>query len=134
MPLIRIDLNEGKPESYVQAIGAGVHRALTECFNVPLRDRFQVITEHKPTRLIYDPAYFDVNRTDNFVLVQVIMGSGRTTEQKQNFFKRLAELLSENPGLRPEDLFVTLVENTLDNWTFGNGEAQCLILPRERWR
>ncbi len=134
MPFMRIDLNEGKPETYVQALGEGVHQAIKEVFGVPERDRFQVIAEHKRGRLIYDPGYFDIDRTDDFVLVQVTLGSGRTTVQKQEFFARLAELLEHSPGLRPQDLFVTLVENSLDNWTFGNGVAQCITVPRERWR
>ncbi|MDJ0755010.1 MAG: tautomerase family protein [Ardenticatenaceae bacterium] len=133
MPFSRIDLHEGKSESYIQAISDGLHEALQACFNVPERDRFQIISEHKPGRIIYDD-YFDVNHSDAFVLIQITMGSGRSQAQKRAFFKRLAENLARSPGLRPEDLFIVLSENALENWSFGNGEAHCLTVPREMWR
>lgn len=45
MPLVRISLREGKPETYRRAIGEAVHRAMVETISVPALDRFQVITE-----------------------------------------------------------------------------------------
>ena len=124
MPLVRIDLRAGKPPQQVQAIGAAVQQAMVDCLNVPARDQFQVITEHTPDHLVYTADYLDIQRTDNIVLVQVTLSAGRTTEQKQAFYARLAALLRENPGLRPEDVTITLVENTREDWSFGNGEAQ----------
>ena len=32
--------------------------------------------------------------------------------------------LGESPGLRPEDVFVSLVEVAKENWSLGNGLAQ----------
>ena len=133
MPFARIDLHEGKSEDYLKALSGGLHDALQTCFNVPERDRFQVISEHKPGRIIYD-AYFGIEHSEDFVVVQITMGRGRTEEQKQSFFKRLADNLEASPGLRPEDLFVVLTENTVENWTFGGGVAQCVTLPKEAWR
>src|SRR5690348_8650712 len=123
MPFVRIDLNEGQPASYVRAISEAVQRALVEHFNVPVRDRFQIINEHKPEHLIYDPHYLDIERTDALVFIQIFLLGGRTTEQKRAFYARVAELLQENPGMRPQDVFITLVENTLEDWSFGNGRA-----------
>jgi phenylpyruvate tautomerase PptA (4-oxalocrotonate tautomerase family) len=92
--------------------------------DVPAQDRFQVITEHPAGGLIYDPAYLGVQRTDNFVMVQITLSTGRKLAQKRKLFKRMAEILAENPGLRPQDLMVSLVEVAWENWSFGNGEAQ----------
>src|SRR5262249_39087138 len=94
MPLVRIDLLKGRTDTEVAAIGAAVHRALVECLNVPERDHFQVITEHDPGRLVYDPGYLEIRRTDGIVMVQVFLSAGRTTEQKQAFYARAAELLA----------------------------------------
>ena len=134
MPLVRIDLRAGKSASHVRAIGAAVQRAMVECLDVPARDQFQVIDEHTPEHLVYNPEYLDIRRTDDIVLVQITLSAGRTTEQKQAFYARLAALLGEAPGLRPEDVTVSLVETTREDWSFGNGEASYLVLPRERWR
>jgi len=76
----------------------------------------------------------DVGRSDDLVLVQVTLSAGRSTEQNQAFYALLAALLQEEPGLRPENVTIVLVENIRENRSFGNGEASYVVLPRERWR
>jgi len=124
MPLVRISLREGKPEAYRAAIADGVHRAMVETMNVPAKDRFQIVTEHPASGLIYDPSYLDVARTDDLVVVQITLNAGRTTEMKKALYARIAELLAASPGVRREDVLVSLVEVTKDGWSFGNGVAQ----------
>jgi 4-oxalocrotonate tautomerase len=134
MPLVRIDLIEGRSESQVAAIGAGVQRALVEHMNVPERDRFQVITEHAPGRFVYDKAYLGVERTDGIVFIQVMLSKGRTTEQKQAFYAKVAALLARDAGVRPEDVAICLSESTREDWSFGHGVAQYLVMPKEQWK
>ena len=134
MPLVRVDLISGRSESQIAAIGNAIHRALIECLDVPERDHFQVITEHAPNRLIYDSAYLGVERTQGIVFVQVFLSAGRTTEQKQAFYARAANLLASEGRVRPEDVTVILTENTREDWSFGQGVAQYLMLPREQWK
>jgi 4-oxalocrotonate tautomerase len=124
MPLIRIDLREGKSEEYKKAIADGVHKALVEGAGAPADDRFQVITEHPAGSIIYDPNYLGIKRNDDIVMVQITLSAGRKLAQKKLLFKRMAEILKENPGLRPENLVINLVEVAWENWSFGNGEAQ----------
>jgi len=124
MPLVRISLREGKSEEYKKAVAEGVHRAMVEGAYVLLQDRFQIITEHPAGGLIYDPTYLGVQRSDDIVLVQITLSTGRKLAQKRKLMKRMAEILQDNPGLRPQDLLVNLVEVAWENWSFGNGEAQ----------
>ena len=124
MPLVRIDLRAGKSAEYRRALGEGVHRAMVEAMAVPPDDHFQVITEHPPEGLIYDPQYLGVRRSDNVVFVQITLSAGRKPQQKRKLFKRMAEILVESPGLRSSDLVINLVEVVWENWSFGNGEAQ----------
>jgi phenylpyruvate tautomerase PptA (4-oxalocrotonate tautomerase family) len=134
MPLVRIDLIEGRTEQEIAAIGDAVQGALVETMNVPERDRFQMITEHRPGRLRYDKAYLGVQRTDGFVFVQVTLSAGRTPAQKQAFYARTAELMAKNAKVRPEDVAISIVESTREDWSFGNGVAQYLVLPRDQWK
>jgi 4-oxalocrotonate tautomerase len=124
MPLVRISLREGKNEEYKKAIADGVHKALVEAMDAPAQDRFQVITEHSAGGLIYDPNYLGIQRNDDVVFVQITLSTGRKLAQKRKLFKRIAEVLSENPGLKPQNLVINLVEVAWENWSFGNGEAQ----------
>jgi 4-oxalocrotonate tautomerase len=96
---------------------------MLESIGIPAGDRFQVITEYAPESLIYDPSYLGVQRSDDVVFVQITMSTGRKPQQKRALFKRMAQILAESPGLRPQDLLINLVEVSWENWSFGNGDA-----------
>jgi phenylpyruvate tautomerase PptA (4-oxalocrotonate tautomerase family) len=124
MPLVRIAVQEGQHKSHLAKIGDAVHRAMVETINVPPLDRFQIITEHPQEGFVFDPNYLNISRTKNLVMLQITMNTGRTTEMKKALFKRIAELLHEELGIRKEDVLMNLVEVAKENWSFGNGEAQ----------
>lgn len=127
MPLVRISLRQGKSEEYKKALADGVHRAIVEGADVPVQDRFQIITEHPAGGLIYDPTYLGIQRSDDIVMVQITLSTGRKLAQKRKLMKRMAEILQESLGLRPQDLMINLVEVAWENWSFGNGEAQYTV-------
>lgn len=124
MPFAHISLRSGKPEAYRQAISDSVYRALRETFNVPEDDQFMVMTEHEAANFRYGATYLDIARSDDLVFIQITANNTRTLEQKKALFRRIAELLGEDPGLRPEDVFVNLVEVLKENWSLGGGLAQ----------
>jgi 4-oxalocrotonate tautomerase len=122
MPFVRISLRQGTSAQYRDAVADGVH-AMIEALAIPPADRFQVITEHPPDGLIYDPQYLGVERSDAVVFVQITLSTGRKPQQKRLLYKRMSEILAESAGLRPQDLLINLVEVSWENWSFGNGEA-----------
>jgi phenylpyruvate tautomerase PptA (4-oxalocrotonate tautomerase family) len=124
MPLVRIDLRRGKSPEYRKAICDGVYRALRETFNVPDEDRFMVVTEHDGDDLSFSRTYMNIARGDGFVMIQLTVSNTRTVEQKKALYARIVALLAENPGIRPEDVFISLVQVTPEDWSFGNGIAQ----------
>lgn len=124
MPLAHISMRTGKTEAYRQAIFDGVYRAMRETFNVPEDDQFMTLTEHAAANFRYGATYLDVHRSDEVVFIQITASNTRTTEQKKALFRRIAALLGESPGIRAEDVFVSLVEVVKENWSFGNGLAQ----------
>ena len=124
MPLVRIDMLQGKSPEYRARAGQIVYQAMRECFNVPEKDRFQVITEHAAEELLFDREYLGIRRSDDCIFVQVTMSSGRTVEMKQRFYQAVADGLHKELKLRREDVFINLVEVAKENWSFGNGEAQ----------
>jgi phenylpyruvate tautomerase PptA (4-oxalocrotonate tautomerase family) len=124
MPLVRIDLLEGKTPEYRMQVGEIVYQALLEAFSVPRNDRFQVITEHPRAGLQFDRDYLGVHRTEDCIFLQITLNSGRTVEMKQRFYKAVADGLHEILKLRREDVLINLVEVPKENWSFGNGEAQ----------
>ncbi len=124
MPLVRIDLLQGKSPEYRAQIGEVIYQAMIKTLNVPLNDRFQVITEHTKFDLPFDRDYLGIHRTDDCIFIQITLNAGRTIEMKQSFYRAIAEGLSEKLNLRKEDILINLVEVAKENWSFGNGEAQ----------
>lgn len=124
MPLVRISLIEGKTAEYKKKIGDAVHQAMVETLNVPPLDRFQIISTHSKFDFIYDAQYLKIARTDELVMIQITLNSGRSTEMKKAFYTRVADLLAAEVKLRPEDVLISLVEVAKENWSFGNGVAQ----------
>src|SRR3954469_22360699 len=123
MPLLHISLRAGKPDGYRQAIFDSLYRAMRETLNVPEGDEFMTISEHDAANFRYGPA-FGIARSDDLVFIRIIVFDTRTAEQKKALFLRIAELLGESPGLRPEDVFVNVVDAAKENWSVGNGLAQ----------
>jgi phenylpyruvate tautomerase PptA (4-oxalocrotonate tautomerase family) len=121
-------MKKGRSAEERRAIADCVHTALVEAIGIPVDDRFQVVTEYggdsPGSELIYDPHYLGIERTDGIVFVQVFLRKGRTVEAKQAFYLRLTDLLSERVKLRAEDVMITLSENDVADWSFGNGVAQ----------
>jgi len=130
MPLVRIDLHEGRSEQELAAIGDAVHQAMVETIGVPADDRFQVINEHPRGRLVYDPQYLGVSRDDGIVIIQVTLARGRPVEKKEALYQRIAERLGDTAGVEPRNVFVGLLEVGREDWSFGEGIAQYAVADR----
>lgn len=122
MPLVRISIHKGRTTEFRRKLGDAVHRALVATFNVPEADRFQLLTEHEPGDLVYDPGYLGIAQTNDIAIVQMTVSAGRTLGQKRALFKRIADNIAAL-GLRREDAWINLVEVAKENWSFGLGEA-----------
>jgi 4-oxalocrotonate tautomerase len=124
MPLVRIDLIEGKPAEYRRTIGDVVYDAMLQTINVPKGDRFQVITEHAVGEFIYDPNYLGISRSPDCVFIQITLNKGRTLDMKKALYKAIADGLHARLKMRPEDVVISLIEVDKENWSFGHGVAQ----------
>jgi len=121
---VRIEIMKGQPAGFGEKLGRIVYETMVETINVPQGDRFQVVTEHDANGLLYDPSYLGIQRSDGIVIIQMTITEGRTLEKKKALYKRLAERLNADLGVRIEDVFVNLVEVKKENWSFGNGIGQ----------
>jgi hypothetical protein len=97
---------------------------MVEAIDAPAQDHFQIVTEHSATEFIFDPAYLGVSRSDDIVIIQITFSFGRKPPQKRKLYRRIVEILAIEPGIRPQDVLINLVETAWENWSFGNGEAQ----------
>ena len=123
MPLIHISLRAGKPEAYRQAIFDSLYRAMREALNVVEDDQFMTITEYLAADFRYGSGH-GVARSADVVYIPITVFNTRTVEQKKALFRRMAELLGKSPGIRPEDVFVLVLEAAKENWSARHGLAQ----------
>jgi phenylpyruvate tautomerase PptA (4-oxalocrotonate tautomerase family) len=124
MPLARIDLREGKGPSYRQEIGRVVYEARVAVGGVPADARFRVVSEHDAGNFLFEPGYRGIDRSDDPVVIQITRNEGRTAGRKKALYKAITEGLGKAPGIRPEDVFINLVDVRSENWPVGRGEAR----------
>ena len=125
MPLLRFDLIEGRSDAELKVLLDAAHRAMLAAFKVPERDRYQIVHEHKPSRMIVEDTGLNIPRTEKVVFLQVT-SRPRGREAKEAFYRLLTEELERSCGIAPTDVVVSIIENTDEDWSFGLGRAQFL--------
>ncbi|BCE07630.1 tautomerase family protein [Bacillus paralicheniformis] len=125
MPLLRFDLIEGRDEQALKKLLDTVHDAMVEAFNVPEKDRYQIVHQHPANELIIQDTGLGLNRSKDLVVIS-ITSKTRTESQKEKLYALLAEKLEAECGISPEDVMVSITENGDADWSFGLGEAQFL--------
>lgn len=125
MPLVRIDLNEGRSDDDIKTIMDTIQDCVVDAFNVPKKDRYQIVTEHKPGRMILLDTGLGFERSEDAIVIQVFT-SPRATVMKTQFYKNVTEQLGNAIGLSPKDILISVTTNTDVDWSFGFGESQYL--------
>ncbi|WP_270170660.1 tautomerase family protein [Paenibacillus sp. SYP-B4298] len=127
MPFIRVSYLKLKYDAdQLKRISHTIMNTLIQHFNVPEDDLFQAFHAHDSQEFIYSNNYLGIERSDGLLFIQITLKSGRTTNQKTRFYETLAQQLSMTIPMRKEDVFIVLVGNELEDWSFGNGRAQML--------
>ena len=121
MPLINISILKGKSPEYKKAIANSINSAVIESMGFPDDDRYQIINEVEPDCLQYQ------DRNSDRVMMFLIMRSGHSNKAKQAFYKKVVENLSTDPGILPENILITIVENNDIDWSFRDGVAQFMV-------
>lgn len=83
-----------------------------------------VIDEYDKSNFVFGENYLDIARDDNLVIIQITANNTRGPDKKKALYAHIAELLTKNPGIRPENIFVNILEVPKENWSFGNGIGQ----------
>ncbi|MGH9420893.1 MAG: tautomerase family protein [Thermoanaerobaculia bacterium] len=120
--MVKIYVRKNKTEAELCAIGDGVHDALVAEASVPADDRFQILNRLDRDQIVAHPSYGGVSRSEDIVIVEITLNTGRTVEIKKNLYAGIAARL-ERVGVRPDDVVVSLIEVTKENWSFGGGRA-----------
>lgn len=124
MPLVRIDLSKQYPQTFALQVGDLVYQAMRDQINVPEDDKFQIITRHDSAELNIPKSYLGIEYSEGIIFIQATISFGRSIELKKNLYKAICESLVRGLNVRPQDIFINLLEVSKENWSFGNGEMQ----------
>jgi phenylpyruvate tautomerase PptA (4-oxalocrotonate tautomerase family) len=123
MPLLRIDVIEGRSEAELQELLDAIHSAMLAAFKVPERDRYQIVHQHPAGEMKIEDTGLGIPRTERVVMVQVTTRP-RSRLEKQNFYELLCHELDRRCGIKASDVVVSITQNTDEDWSFGYGRAQ----------
>ena len=125
MPLARIDIRRDAPADLVRVVSEAIYKAMVEVANVPVHDKFQVITRHGEGEIIFpEEGYLGLKYTRDLIIIQVTWVGGRSTDVKKKFFRQVTDEIHAKRGVRKEDVWINLVDSSREDWSFGNGEMQ----------
>jgi phenylpyruvate tautomerase PptA (4-oxalocrotonate tautomerase family) len=125
MPFLRFDVLEGRSDQELSALLDATHRVVLRTLHMPERDRYQVVHEHKPSRVRIEDTGLGIPRSEKIVLLHVT-SRPHMTDEKTAFYRELCGELERACGIHPTDVMVNFVENTDEDWSFGHGRAQFL--------
>jgi hypothetical protein len=122
VPLVTLTVRKGKSGDFKSAVLRAVHGALIAS-GVPEKDRFQRVLELSPDDFRFDSEYPDlaVHRTDDFVLIEILLSVGRSVKVKKKILADILGGLSKEPGLNPDNVMVCFKETLWENWSFAGG-------------
>ena len=124
MPFTQIQLKKGKSAEFRSTLMEQIYLAMVETISIPEDDRFATITELETGNFNNSGNYAGIDRSDDVVFIQITLNKGRDVEKKKALYAAIAKKLSADPGIRPEDIVISLVEVAMEDWSLGNGIAQ----------
>ena len=125
MPLLYVDVIEGRTPAEIRTLLDAIHDAVVDAFGVPPRDRYQVVRTHPSHEVVAWDTGLGIERSAALVVVHVV-SRRRSLQMKQKFYELAAANLAARSGLDPADLIVSITENNDEDWSFGYGRAQFL--------
>jgi hypothetical protein len=114
MPLVTIEVADTVPVERRLAYADAVNAGLAEGLGMDAEDRFQVIHPLPASHIVADPHYLGGERRD-VVYVRVLMVRMYDTATKNRMYEAVARRL-EAEGVRPDDVFIAVTENSLEDW------------------
>ncbi len=123
MPLIRVDMLKGRDKDEIAKILDAIHRAVVAAFRVPLRDRYQIVSEHERSHMVMQDTGLNLDRSDAALMISVT-SRARTETDKVRFYSLVCHELADACGIDSSDVMISFSLNGDADWSFGLGRAQ----------
>jgi phenylpyruvate tautomerase PptA (4-oxalocrotonate tautomerase family) len=123
MPLVNLTVRKPKTAEFKDTVLDAIHAALVEA-GAHENDVFHRVHELAEEDFRFHPAFPDVKtkRTEDFLLVEILLGTGRSVRLKKQILAGIAERLSA-AGMDPENLMVVFQDVPWENWSPAGGRV-----------
>ncbi len=105
---LRTNLNEIKLQ-----LSDIIHNCIVETLQLPISKRF-----HRFINLDKDDFLYPKGRTDAYIIIEILMISGRTSSTKKRLIKMLIKKINEQLHISLNDIEITIIESEAFNWGF----------------
>jgi phenylpyruvate tautomerase PptA (4-oxalocrotonate tautomerase family) len=121
MPIVTVTLRKPKPAEFKATVLSAVHDALVG-IGVSPNDRFHRVLELEEENFQFDATFPDVrtHRTNDFVLIEILLGVGRSVKLKRLVLAGIVERLSQ-ANVDPENVMVVFQDVAWENWSPAGG-------------
>jgi phenylpyruvate tautomerase PptA (4-oxalocrotonate tautomerase family) len=121
MPIVTLTTRGPKSSEFKKEVLGAIHGALVDIGASP-NDRFHRVLELNDENFQYDPTFPDVRgqRTEDFLLVEVLLGIGRSVEIKKQLLTGITARLTAL-GHDPENLMVVFQDIPWENFSPAGG-------------
>jgi phenylpyruvate tautomerase PptA (4-oxalocrotonate tautomerase family) len=121
MPIVTVTLRKPKTAAFKKTVLDAVHAALVASGANP-KDRFHRIIELDADDFQFDATFPDleVPRTDDFILIEILLGVGRSVKIKRSILDVTMAQLAK-AGLNPEHVMVVFQDVPWENFSPSGG-------------
>lgn len=113
MSQIKIYGLQGSLEPNREKLSNTIHRCVMEALGLPEDKR-----AHRFFPLERENFYMPGGRTDAYIIVEISMMAGRTTETKKRLVRLLFDRIQDEVGIAHQDIEICIYESPPENWGF----------------
>lgn len=124
MPLIKVDIVEGRNEQEIRKLLDVIHSAVLKAFDVPKGDRYQIVTQHKSYEMVLEDTDLGFTREQQEIVAITVISRKRECRDKITFYQLVKEGLEDQLKIDSKNILISITENGDADWSFGFGEAQ----------
>jgi phenylpyruvate tautomerase PptA (4-oxalocrotonate tautomerase family) len=123
VPLVNITVRKPKTAEFKNRVLEAIQAALVEA-GAHEDDRFHRVYELAEEDFRFHPTFPDVKtrRTEDFVLVEILLGTGRSVRLKKQILAGITARLAA-VGFDPENLMVVFQDVPWENWSPAGGRV-----------
>ncbi|MFK7934428.1 MAG: tautomerase family protein [Saprospiraceae bacterium] len=96
-----------------QKLSDVIHNCVVESLSFPKNKR-----AHRFINLEKDDFYYPEGRTDEYIIIEIMMITGRTVETKKALIKMLFKEINSQLNISTTDIEISIIESPASNWGF----------------